>query len=199
MGIKEKYIQYAEISDDLMYGRLCLKVGIPWITPGSFRYLLDVIEPDWKVFEWGSGGSTVFWANNCAEVVSIEHNKDWITRVTGMLKGAKNVDLRYVRGKPKGVKDRFRHYADVINEYPDEYFDLVFNDGEASSRGWALNNSMPKIKIGGYLLLDNSSWLKRDISKEGFEFIGEWVERNLHWIGQRNPFNWETAIYRRME
>lgn len=50
-----------------------------------------------RVFEWGSGGSTLWFAQRAASVVSIEHNLNWHDRVYESLQwsDAKNVTLHY--------------------------------------------------------------------------------------------------------
>ena len=153
------------IHDDIVYGRTALREGIPWIIPDSLEALEAVIDPEWRVFEWGSGGSTTYWARKCANVISIEHNTEWILRTIDILtrldcERAK-VDLKLVR-RDANV-NTFHVYADAILEYPDNSFDLVFVDGEASCRDWCITNALPKIKSGGYLLLDNSNWFKKDL------------------------------------
>ena len=176
-------------------GRTALKEGIPWITPGAFRQLLEIIQPDFKVFEWGSGGSTVFFARDCASVTSIEHNKLWIPRTKKMLTDRSlDADLRHIQGGPKGDKDRFRKYANVILQEPDESLDLAYIDGEASSRGWTLTNAMPKLKPGGWLFIDNSDWVSRKFP--GWE-REDFIERDLDWPGQAHKFNWWTSILRK--
>lgn len=48
----------------------------------------------------------------------------------------------------------FKKYVEAINTYSDNYFDFVFIDGRA--RNGCVIASLPKIKNGGYLMLDNS-------------------------------------------
>ena len=190
-------ISTLKCNDDWMYGRTCLREGWPWIVPDSMRHIHDIVQPDWNVFEWGAGGSTIYWARECASVISVEHNIEWIPRIKKMLSDRGLIaDLRHIQGLPKGKKDRFKPYANEILKEPDESFDLVFVDGEASSRGWCLTNALPKIKPGGYLLLDNSDWLHREI--EGFERT-DYEERGLKWIGVRGNFNWFTSVLRKAE
>jgi len=178
-------------------GRTALKEGIPWITLESFHKLLEFVQPDFRVFEWGSGGSTVFWARECAEVIAIEHNKLWIPRVQKMLADrGLEADLRHIQGGSKGQKDRFRKYANEILAEPDESFDIAYVDGEASSRGWTITNAMPKIKPGGYLLIDNSDWVSREFP--GWTKV-DYIERNLDWPGQAKKFDWWTSILRKDE
>lgn len=185
-----------KISDDVLYGRFSLRTGVPWIVPSSLEAINSIVQPDWSVFEWGSGGSTVYWARHCASVISIEHNSEWIGRTTALLEKAAlmdKVDLRYVQGLPETEKDRFKPYAGAILEYPDESFDLVFVDGEASCRDLCLANSLSKVKPGGILLLDNSNWLERELG-DGWQ-RDDHVVKNLRWVGQPGTFDWWTTIF----
>ena len=183
--------------DDIVYGRTALREGIPWIVPESLEALQAVIQPHWNVFEWGSGGSTTFWARNCSFVVSIEHNPEWITRTWKQLHRHKVDKHRVCLQYCPGIEGKFREYARAILAYPDESFDLVFVDGEASSRGWCLNNALSKVKVGGYLLLDNSDWLKRDLGEDWER--QDYVEKDLKWVGQKGTFNWWTSLLRKKQ
>ena len=184
------------VSEDIMYGRTALREGIPWIVPESLEALRAVLKPEWRVFEWGSGGSTIFWSKNCASSVAIEHNPIWIERVTEMMARHEcpdNVALRYVEGHGIDHNTAFREYAAAILEYPDASFDLVSVDGEASCRGWCIENAISKIKPGGYLLLDNSDWFKGILEWEKQDFVA----RDLKWIGQPGTFNWWTSLLKK--
>ena len=49
-------------------GEDTLKIGYPWLTYGAVIALEEVIKPDFKILEFGSGGSTFFFANNAESV-----------------------------------------------------------------------------------------------------------------------------------
>jgi hypothetical protein len=55
---------------------------VPWITYPAFRQLQRVVKSDAKVFEYGCGGSSHWWASRAAEVTSVEHDAAWAARVT---------------------------------------------------------------------------------------------------------------------
>ena len=181
-----------KVTDDQIYGRSALKNGEPWIVPESLNALKSIIQSSWDVFEWGSGGSTVFWAKHCNSVVSIEHNTEWIKRTSDLLNkhevDRSKVNLQYCSGKP----DKFRSYADTIKSFG--MFDLVYIDGEASSRGWCLTNALDHVEPGGYLLLDNSNWLKRELDEWDRE---DYQLHDLKWVGQPGTFSWWTSILRK--
>src|SRR5882757_1229120 len=58
---------------------------IPWICFSAIDRLKEIVRPDMSVFEYGSGGSTLFWASRVKTVVSIEHDKGWFEKMQGEL------------------------------------------------------------------------------------------------------------------
>lgn len=54
---------------------------VPWITYPAIEFLARRVRPEWRVFEYGAGASTRWWAARVREVVSVEHDRDWYERV----------------------------------------------------------------------------------------------------------------------
>ena len=187
------------VNNEQIYGRDALKNGEPWIVPEALSLLKTFVKPDWRVFEWGSGGSTVFWSRNCKGVIAIEHLDNWIERTKQMLidfNCPNNWTLHYAPADMTVTQEHYRNYANAILQYDTQY-DLIYIDGEATSRKWCLEHALTRVKKGGYLLLDNSNWLA------DYDFGTDWqrwdfVERNLHWIGQAETFDWYTSILKRL-
>lgn len=50
---------------------------IPWYTYPAIEYLSQFDYGDKKVFEFGCGNSSLFWAVRAQEVISIEDNPSW--------------------------------------------------------------------------------------------------------------------------
>lgn len=50
----------------------------PWFTAGSLDEISKWDLKDKKVWEWGGGWSSVFWAHHCKQVYTIETNLKWI-------------------------------------------------------------------------------------------------------------------------
>ena len=128
-----------------------------------------------RVFEYGSGGSTLYLAGRVREVISVEHDKTYFNLVKDRLasRGVNNctylfrppVELPggnippYSHTSFTSFTSRYKHmsfedYVCSIDQYPDETFDLVMIDGR--SRASCAQRALPKIRTGGYLLLDNS-------------------------------------------
>jgi hypothetical protein len=67
----------------------------PWMSLPAVRFLEERLPPDSRVFEWGSGNSTAWWAARAAEVVSCEHDPVWFKRVEAGL--PMNAEVRLIK------------------------------------------------------------------------------------------------------
>ena len=56
-------------------GRTPLKDGAPYVTFRAMEWLEGYLTPEVSVFEYGSGGSTVYLAKRVKTVVSVEHDR----------------------------------------------------------------------------------------------------------------------------
>jgi hypothetical protein len=126
-----------------------------------------------KVFEYGSGGSTIFLSERADQVFSVEHDKNWHTLVSQALarRGITNrsYGLREPRstlGTSSGEEDSGRSefmFDEREWEYPDLSFDAYVKSIDAHPdrpRGWTRSSSLhrsrlPRIRRGGYLMLYN--------------------------------------------
>lgn len=146
----------------------------PWITFDAIQYLQERVQPSHRIFEFGGGGSTLFFLRRCKELVTVEHDAKWFLQLkqlvadkqlvnwAGRLVEPERGDLQeppdasnpdhYSSGGTKGVN--YKNYASSIDAYPDEYFDIVLVDGR--SRPACLKHAVPKLKKGGLLVLDNA-------------------------------------------
>lgn len=148
-----------------------LKMELPWITFQVFDFVKSILQKKFVVYEFGSGCSSLFFAKHVKMVYSVEHNQDWYYLLkTDLLKRESmysNLHLKLVVPIPKSkstavvsISDKFYfesdfgEYANSILNFPDDFFDLIVIDGRA--RPYCLQNSIPKLKNGGYLLFDNS-------------------------------------------
>jgi len=146
---------------------------LPLMCWDAIDFIRSVVHPGMNVFEYGSGGSTIFLAELGARLVSVEHDLYWYKKVNERLAALNldSVDYRFVSPDPiVSPVDReqevyttaldtysdmdFRTYVEVINEYPDSHFDLLIVDGR--SRVKCICNGVRKVRGGGYLVLDNS-------------------------------------------
>lgn len=178
--ILKYYLHY--MNSNLNYSKSPLVLGIPWITFEGIDYLKDLIKTDMKVFEFGSGGSTKFFASRVKEIYSVEHDKTWFDLVNEEIRNFKNLQLNLIVGEERPVKGmefvsdedddslEYGNYANKILEFEDQYFDLIFVDGKA--RNACIKNSIRKLKNGGYLIVDNS---QRRSYFDTLSLINKWL------------------------
>src|SRR5438874_13577508 len=48
---------------------------LPWLGFRAIKHLDRLIKPDWRVLEFGSGMSTIWFARRCATLVSIKTHR----------------------------------------------------------------------------------------------------------------------------
>jgi hypothetical protein len=160
-------------------GKNSVSEEMPWITFGAIDHLNTVIRSDMNVFEYGSGGSTLFWASRVKTIVSVEHDKGWFEKMQAALPAAQSDRIRYLLAEPQKdpafnsksfenpddyISDdphyhgmNFEAYAKKIDAWPDGHFDVIVVDGRA--RPSCIKHAIPKLKRNGWLLIDNSDRL----------------------------------------
>jgi hypothetical protein len=177
-------------------GRTSMKDKLAWITFPSIDAIKKILTKDMVLFEYGSGGSTLFWANQIQHVTSVEHDAAWYSNVKQVLlnEHVHNVDYYLFEAEPdpdyKGksaynpkdyistdehsVGMKYERYVKKIDEYPDEHFDIILVDGRA--RPSCIEHAIAKLKVNGYLVVDNT---ERDYYLQPFPFNkGEWQRKD---------------------
>lgn len=147
-------------------------LDVPWWTYDAIDEVQAFLasRPAPKVFEYGSGASTVWLARRAAEVTSVEHHRGWhgqMTEVIGKVQGIAPVSLRLVepdqnpvddgfyRSRKAGQKGQtFRDYARAIEADPDALYDLIVIDGRA--RTACLSHAIDRLAPGGMIVFDNT-------------------------------------------
>lgn len=187
----------------------------PWLTFGTIDFLETYLrgKSGLRVFEYGSGGSTLYWLKHGCNVISIEHDTAWFPVVKERLGTNPNIDYRLVLPQeqaqmsqndpadPKAclsLREEFRgysfqNYVQQIDAYPDEYFDIILVDGRA--RTSCLYHSLPKVRNGGIIVLDNAD--RPHYLAQTAAFMGDFQKKEVQGYSPCN-FDWErTDIYRK--
>lgn len=143
------------------------RLDLPWWTFDAVDEITAFLaaKPEARVFEWGSGASTLWLSKRAGEVISVEHDAGWSAMVSGRLSGLQNVRLRHVAPKEAGrvasLKPGFagQYFDDYVAAIRDEdgEFDLIVIDGRA--REACLEEAKSRLAPGGVILLDD---FKRD-------------------------------------
>jgi hypothetical protein len=171
-----------------------LEDAIPWLTYPAIAFLNTFLTNDMRVYEFGTGGSTLFFAKRVKEVFSVEHDRPFHdTLITALAnQNITNAHVQLIEPKPVpnfsslspkipedyisadeayASKD-FKDYASSIDIYDDNSFDVILIDGRA--RNSCFQHAVPKLKQGGILIIDNSSrdhyqYMHASIAKLGWK------------------------------
>lgn len=134
------------------------------VNPWWGRSIIDLIKKhlnkSMRVFEWGSGNSTLFWGKYVKEVVSIEHDRNWYEKMLNIV--PENVKLNYYELEYGG-----EYCKSILKEK--DYFDIILIDGR--DRVECMKNAVKHLTKDGILILDNSE-------REYYELGDDFLKRN---------------------
>ncbi len=119
----------------------------PTISQKAAKTIRGILTRDARIAEFGSGLSTIWFARQFSEVVSVEHDANWAKLVESKLCKDNLDNVTYLVRTPKD-------YESSLDRFPNGYFDLILVDG--LKRDLCLRSAFPKLRQGGYIYLDNT-------------------------------------------
>jgi SAM-dependent methyltransferase len=155
------------VAHNLVNGKTPLDLELPWFSYAAIDFLKGFLGPHMKVAEYGSGGSTLFFARRVRSVFSIEDNPHWFERVSQRLEqdGFNNVTIKLL---PFDFKNPigFEH-SSYLHALPEGPFDVIVIDGSeewSQVRPICLAKAQARINKGGIIVVDDS-WRYPDLRK----------------------------------
>jgi predicted O-methyltransferase YrrM len=180
------------------------ELDVPWWTYRA----IDVVEAylsglaahpkPVRVFEYGSGASTLWLAKRAEQVHSVEHHREFGEHLRDSLAPLANVDFRIVEPSPSdapviGSRKEgaagldFTDYVAAIDDVPGE-FSLIVIDGRA--REACLERAQRRLEPGGVIVFDNT---RRRRYREAIQRSGM-VERRLTGLTPTLPYPDQTSL-----
>jgi hypothetical protein len=188
----------------------------PWLTFAATRFLESQLHREHRVFEWGGGGSTLFFASRVREVVTVENDGDWVKLLGEALaaEGLSDSEIHHVgpdatapdaEGDPADPAlylttaatlrpAAFRAYATFIDRFADASFDIILVDGRA--RPSCLRHAVPKLAPGGWLVLDNAEREHYQPAQADLAHKG-WHKREFYGPGPGVWSFWQTIFWQK--
>lgn len=117
---------------------------IPWFTYSFMDAFFDRIPGDIRVFEYGSGMSTGWWAARVRQIISVEHHEGWYNRIKAGIPSNAEIIFREL--------DNDAYAASILEQEID--FDLVIIDGR--QRVACTQHAIRKLSQRGVIIFDNS-------------------------------------------
>lgn len=141
---------------------------IPWFSYPAVEFLSERISKEMKVFEFGSGNSTLFFSKRVNQVVSAEHSKDWYDKISKQT--PQNSKIIYTKAEHPN------EYLDAL-KMCNQKFDIIIVDG--IYRNECLAESISYLSDGGVIILDDSERLEYSagtdkIIKQNFKRLDFW-------------------------
>jgi predicted O-methyltransferase YrrM len=176
----------------------------PWLTPAAIRLLGPLLRPSDRGVEFGSGRSTVWFAERVAHLTSVEHDQGWHATVSATLRdrGLTNVDYVLAPWSPD-LPGEQSDYVGTLHRFGPASLDFALIDG--AYRDHAARLALPRIKPGGLLIIDNVNWFLPSDSRapaSRSRAVGPeegWTDIAAELAGWRSIWTasgvWDTAIF----
>lgn len=149
---------------------------LPWYCYPAIEWLGPRLLPTDRVFEYGCGNSTLWYAARVARVEAVDHDAHWAERLIAQL--PENASVRHVpaAGNTFWAPDASAYPASIAEA--EGKFDLIAVDGV--ERCSCLLQATGFLKPSGAILIDNSDRPEmretlRDLTGRGFlrlDFVG---------------------------
>jgi hypothetical protein len=152
---------------------------IPWYTYPAIEYINQLDFSEKVIFEYGSGYSTLYWAQRCQRLVSVEDDHAWFTKISSKLPS--KVYHQYLPER--------KEYVSSIHGIK-ENLDVVIVDG--SYRYECVREAIKKITENALILLDNSDWYP-EVAK--FLRDSNLIQVDMAGFGPINGYTWTTSFF----
>lgn len=173
---------------------------VPWITYPAQALLAQLVRPEFRVFEYGCGHSSLWWAARAAEVISVDHDEHWVERIRQKKPDNLTV-LSRPRHHPAGEIPRnlitaydaiskvqpvsrddrhnvahglncqdFLGYAATLLDWPQSHFDIIVVDGMARAPCCYFAGTW--VKPYGIVVVDNADRWQYSAGLEALRDLG---------------------------
>jgi hypothetical protein len=150
----------------------------PWYTFPAIEYLKSLDFSKCRVLEFGSGASSIWWANRSKSVMAIEHSKDWFDKISTTAKE----NLTTVLAESE---------LEYLSAFAGKTFDVIVIDGVHRHRCAEIVSDA--LTSNGLVILDNSDW-----HPEAARILRErsnLLQVDFHGFGPINGYTWTTSLF----
>lgn len=160
---------------------------IPWVTYSFIDFIKPRLNKELTVFEYGSGNSTLFYAQRVKRVVSVEHDDDWYKKI--VKQKAPNAEMIFT---PLERNGEYSQKAKLLNKK----FDIIIVDGR--DRINCCKYSIDALSEKGVLVLDDSERNKYDKAR-AFLIENDFKELSFSGVSPGLFYNKATSVFYRKD
>lgn len=140
---------------------------IPWYTYSAIHFIEERLQPGMRVFEYGCGNSTLWYAQRVANVYSVDNDASWAQRISESCPA--NATVYHVEGTGSDYVQKAALHAP---------YDLIAIDGR--NRVECACFCVEHLTPGGVLIFDNA---ERKRYATAFAFLAERGFRRIDFFG----------------
>ena len=158
---------------------------VPWYTYSAIDFLAGRVNSGMRVFEYGSGNSTLWWSRKARHVVSCEHDRAWYD----VMRPRVPANVEYLFADLTAGDD---YVASASRQA--EPFDVIVIDGR--DRVNCARSALSALTADGVIVWDNSDRTEYDA---GYRFLLDHGFRRLDFggMGPINAYGWCTSLFYR--
>lgn len=119
---------------------------LPWCTYPFIKFIEPRLKKSFRVFEFGAGNSTLWYAERVGRIKSVEHDKEWIDYIARNIPN--NVEIVHKVLSVDG------DYSKEVKNGGEKY-DVIVIDGR--DRNSCVKNSIKYLTEEGVIIFDNSN------------------------------------------
>lgn len=111
----------------------------PWMTYHQINLIESYLKKDYTFLEYGAGGSTLHFSKFVNKYISIEHDKNWIDKISSANLLSKNTTIYYCPSNNTSLKlpvwsgsyEDFYNYINYVDNIDIKKYDVILIDGRA--------------------------------------------------------------------
>ena len=182
-----------------------MRLDLPWWTLNAVTLVDEFLQarPHARVFEWGSGASTIWLEKRAAEVISVENDERWHEMMSSYV--GPTTTLWHTDAPPaeepripsRWWGHRGRDFFDYVHaiDNTDGQFDLIVIDGRA--RTACLDKAISRLTPDGMVVFDNTNRPRyREALAKTRDRLDEFVTRGMT---PSLPYSTTTSLLRKTE
>lgn len=130
----------------------------PWLTRSANPILSTYLKKTDVGLEFGSGRSTLWFAEHVSRLTSVEHDPVWHEKISKEIeeRNITNISYYFYPRTEEEEQGTSSEYVQVLNNFEGNSLDFVLVDG--IYRCACAHSCLSKLKPGGVLILDNANW-----------------------------------------
>lgn len=153
--------------------------ALPWVTYSFIDFIKERINQSHQIFEYGSGNSTLFYAQRAGRVIAVEHDENWFNKVKNSCPA--NAEMIFCHLEKDG---EYAKKAILLNKK----FDIIIVDGR--DRVNCCKYAIDALSNNGVIVLDDS---ERPIYQDGRSLLKDAGFKELSFSGISPGLFYEKA------